>query len=148
MEKHKTVSLFFTTLTLLLLLLAAGCSTPAPSAYRASSYIITGSINANDIVLFPELAQIEIQLNEEPQNQETDEQPTTIAKQIIKNPQVNPVSFALRYDPEDVLDYRIYSVTVKIFDSDGLLLYQSPASTQVITSNNPKKVSLSLDPAT
>ncbi len=143
-----------------MLLAVSGCSTTQPQVFAARN-IITGSITARNLVMYPEQTEVEIILRDDlfSENPETDEpgnigNPTTdangkipkeiISKQIIKNPQVNPIKFSLRYDPDDIITFRTYAVSVNVYDKSGNLIYRSSRSYPVITGGNPSSIDISL----
>ena len=125
---------------MLTLLVFTGCSTPPPTL-RPTGSIITGTITAENIVLFPAHTVVKIILSDE---QAADDEPREIAKQIIKNPQVNPIKFSLRYDSDDIIAYRSYTIHVNVYDQNNNLLYKSLKDYPVITHNNPEKVAIEL----
>jgi len=84
---------------------------------------------------------VEIILSDE---QAVDDEPREVAKQIIKNPQVNPIKFSLRYDREDIVEYRSYAIYVKVYNQENSLLYKSLKGSPVLTHNNPDKVIIDL----
>jgi uncharacterized lipoprotein YbaY len=145
---------------LVMLLAISGCSTTPPQVTVARN-IITGSITARNLVIFPEQTEVEIILRDDQfsENSETAEPGNTdsaaqntggqalkeiISKQIIKNPQVNPIKFSLRYDPADILAFRSYSVSVNVYDKSGILIYRSSRNYPVITGGSPSSVDISL----
>lgn len=134
---HIIYSLSIFILTCLVL---SGCSTPTPVA-RPAGNIITGTIIAGNIVLFPPYTVVEIILSDE---QAIEGETAEIAKQIIKNPQVNPIKFSLRYDRADIIEYRSYAIHVNVYDQDNNLLYKSLKGSPVITHSNPDKVTIDL----
>ncbi len=140
MKKTFTYSLYTLIILILTSLVILGCSTPPPVS-RPMGNIITGSITAGNIVLFPTSTVVEIILLDE---QAADSEPAEIAKQIIKNPQVNPIKFSLRYDKKDIIEYRSYAIHVNIYDQDTNLLFKSSTGFPVITQNNPNTVIINL----
>ena len=91
MRKNIRHSLHILLIFMVAAILAVSCSTPAPPT-RPAGNIITGSLSAGNIALFPPNSVVEIFLSEE---QPDDVESREIAKQIIKNPQVNPIKFSL-----------------------------------------------------
>jgi uncharacterized lipoprotein YbaY len=140
MKKAFTYTLKTLIFFILIFLVLSGCSTPQPVS-RPTGNIITGTITAGNIVLFPPYTVVEIILSDE---QAIDDEPAEIAKQIIKNPQVNPIKFSLRYDREDIIEYRSYAIHVNVYDQDNTLLYKSLKGSPVITHSNPDKVLIDL----
>ncbi len=140
MRKNIRHSLHILLIFMVAAILAVSCSTPAPPT-RPAGNIITGSLSAGNIALFPPNSVVEIFLSEE---QPDDVESREIAKQIIKNPQVNPIKFSLRYDRDDITEFRIYTIHVDVYDQDNNLLYQSLKKFPVLTHNNPDKVAIDL----
>ncbi|NQT58145.1 MAG: YbaY family lipoprotein [Bacteroidetes bacterium] len=140
MKRTFTYSIYTLIICSLTFLLLAGCSTPTPSS-RPTGNIITGTLTAGNIVLFPPYTVVEIILSDE---QAVDDEPREVAKQIIKNPQVNPIKFSLRYDREDIVEYRSYAIYVKVYNQENSLLYKSLKGSPVLTHNNPDKVIIDL----
>lgn len=143
-----------------MLLAVSGCSTSQPQVTVARN-IITGSITARNLVIYPEQTEVEIILRDDQftENSETAEPGNSgsvtentngqvtkeiISKQIIKNPQVNPIKFSLRYDPADILAFRSYSISVNVYDKSGILIYRSSRNYPVITGGNPSSIDISL----
>lgn len=61
-----------------------------------------------------------------------------IAEEIIKTPgETIPMPFAVVYDPRKINENHKYSVTVKIEDSAGVVLYSNQVNVPVITQGNP-----------
>lgn len=115
--------------TLLFVMTLLSCSTTIETIEPQSiTGLITGSISTTESLLFPAHTVVYISLADN-----TFEEPIEIAKQIIKNPQVNPLNFSLRYDKADVESYRSYVISVAVYDDDGNLIYRSPSSMQVLT---------------
>jgi len=140
MKRIFTYIIYTQIIFILMCLVLIGCSTPPP-VFRPAGNIITGTITAGNISLFPPYTVVEIILSDE---QATDDAPSEIAKQIIKNPQVNPIRFSLRYDGEDIIEYRSYAIHVNVYDQDNILLYKSLKGSPVITHSNPDKVIIDL----
>ncbi len=139
------------TLALLLILFIlgiSGCATPVTPVTRTPGNIITGTITAGSLLLFPQQSIVEIYLIQgtvlpsaaADDGQESIPDSVEIARQIIKNPQVNPIKFSLRYDPEDVQDFQTYTVHVQVLDRDENILYATLAGIPVITKNYDKKI--------
>lgn len=141
MKKNFTYSLYTLIFFVLTCLLLVSCTTPTTSVSRPVGNIITGTITAGNIVLFPPSTVVEIILSDE---QAVNDEPAEIAKQIIKNPQVNPIKFSLRYDQEDIVEFRSYAIHVHIYDQNNNLLYTSLEGSPVITQSNPDTVSINL----
>ncbi len=63
-----------------------------------------------------------------------------IAEEIIKGQgDIIPMPFAIVYDPGKINETHKYSLTVKIQDSTGVVLYTSQSSVPVITQGNPTR---------
>ena len=129
--KYSIISRFLVGVSLVFLLLVtlSSCATPVETITpEVITGLITGSISTTDSLLFPAHTVVYISLADN-----TFEEPVEIAKQIIKNPQVNPLNFSLRYDKADVSSYRSYFTQFPVYDMDGKLIYRSPSSLQVLT---------------
>ena len=143
--KNATLALLFS----ILILAFSGCATPEIPVTRTPGNIITGTITAGSLLLFPQQAIVEIYLIQgtvlPPKDDGDGQRESTpasveIARQIIKNPQVNPIKFSLRYDPEDVEDYKTYTVHVQVLDRDENILYSTLEGIPVITNDYDKKI--------
>ncbi len=63
-----------------------------------------------------------------------------IAEEIIKGQgDIIPMPFAIVYDPGKINENHKYSLTVKIQDSTGAILYTSQSGVPVITQGNPTR---------
>lgn len=62
---------------------------------------------------------------------------TVIGQQIIDNPGQVPIAYEVPYDPGDIAENRTYSMSARIADSSGALLFISDTFTPVITQGAP-----------
>jgi putative lipoprotein len=63
-----------------------------------------------------------------------------VAEEIIKSQgDIVPMPFAVAYDPGNINENHTYSISVKIQDSEGKILYTNESSVPVITKGNPTR---------
>lgn len=67
-----------------------------------------------------------------------------VAETEIVDPGQSPVSFEIKYDSSDIVKYNLYSLTGKILDPNGRLLFINDTVYEVITRNHPNRVNLPL----
>jgi putative lipoprotein len=111
----------------LLLLSAYGCST-----YQAS---VTGTVTYRERIALPSDATIQVQV----QDVSLADAPAQIIGDITipaDGKQV-PIPYEVIYNPDEIQEAHTYSMSVRIEDSAGNLLFISDTHTPVITRGNP-----------
>lgn len=124
------------TCTLLLLLIAAIGQAQTGSAQ------VTGSVGYRERIALPTDAIIDVQL--------ADVSVADVAAQTVAESFINaegrqvPVSFALAYDPAQIVPAHHYSVRATIRAGNGLMMFSSTQAYPVLTHGAPSKVNLVL----
>jgi len=103
--------------TIILLLMFAGCTTTVdqvatPDFERIPYRIIGGTVLYPNNLYFPSRVRMEITLLG---TNLASRQSVPIVRQSIRNPQLFPVNFILRYDPRDISPAYEYSVKVELY---------------------------------
>jgi len=119
--------MFFTLGTMLLLSILTACSS------RSSR--VTGTITYLQRIALPEDAVITVQIQD---TSLADAPATVMGEQVIQTEgkQV-PFEFAVPYDPGEIQDNHSYTISVRITDGTGKLLFINDTAIPVITRDNP-----------
>jgi len=119
--------MFFTLGTMLLLSILTACSS------RSSR--VTGTITYLQRIALPEDAVITVQIQD---TSLADAPATVMGEQVIQTEgkQV-PFEFAVPYDPGEIQDNHSYTMSVRITDGTGKLLFINDTAIPVITRDNP-----------
>ena len=67
-----------------------------------------------------------------------------IAEQVITDPGQVPIEFSVPYSRDDIDPSNIYSISVRIVESDGRLAFTNDTAYDVITGGNPTRVDMVL----
>jgi putative lipoprotein len=117
------------TIVLLFALLAlAACTSDDEST-------VSGNIVSKESVTLPDGANIQVQIQDV---SVADAPAKVIGEQNIDGGGESlPIPYEVSYDPSDIDDRFTYSMSVRIEDADGNLIYISDTNTPVITNGNP-----------
>jgi putative lipoprotein len=131
--------------TIILLILAgitvlAGCST-------ATEATVSGNIATQASDTLPDGATIQVQIQDVSQ---ADAAAKVIGEKSIDGSSESfPIPYEVTYDPASIDDRFSYSMSVRIEDADGNLIYISDTNTPVITRGNPTEdVDINVVPVT
>ncbi len=105
---------------------------------RPASATVTGHVAYLERIALPEDAIVKMRLVNASLADAPPEM-TTEGEQTIFNPGQAPIPFALRYNPANINENMLYSVSARIEDSAGNLLFISTTSNPVITQGNPSE---------
>ena len=95
---------------------------------------VNGAITYPEPVALPEDAVVQAQIQDTSMAYAL---ATVMGEQIITNPRQFPISYQVCYDPSQIQENHTYSMSVRIADSDGKLLYINDTHIPVITRGNP-----------
>ena len=110
------------------LLATFGCSSPSEAT-------ITGTVTYRQRIALPDDAIITVKLQDV---SKADVAATLLGEQIIKTEgQQVPIPYEVTYDELEIDDRLSYSVSARIVDGTGKLLFISDTHTPVITRDNP-----------
>jgi putative lipoprotein len=120
--------IFGVTITLLLTAVAlVACSGGADT--------VSGIIILPDGASVPEGATIQVEVRD---TSLADAAATTMGQQIIDGDgQTGTIDFEVEYDADEIIDNHTYTMSVRIEDADGSLLFINDTSIPVITNGNP-----------
>ena len=108
---------------------AAGCSSNQPS--------VSGQVTYRQRIALPPEAVIKVQIQDVSL---ADAPAEVIGEQIIQaNGKQVPLPFEVEYNPDDIIENHSYSMSARIEDSTGILLFISDTHTPVITHGFPVK---------
>lgn len=113
------------------ILLFRDADAPAPESAGAC---IGGAITHPEPGTLPEDAVVQVQVQD---TSLADAQATVMGEQIITEPGQFPVFYKVCYDPSQIQDNHAYSMSARITDSDGKLLFINDTHIPVITRGNP-----------
>ena len=118
----------------------AGCSTSTEAT-------VSGSIVTQESATLPDGADIQVQIQDVSQ---ADAAAKVIGeKSFDGSGQSFPIPYEVTYDPSSIDDRFSYSMSVRIEDEDGNLIYISDTNTPVITRGNPTEdVDINVVPVT
>ena len=118
----------------------AGCSTSTEAT-------VSGSIVTQESATLPDGADIQVQIQDVSQ--------ADVAAKVIGEKSFDgsgesfPIPYEVTYDPASIDDRFSYSMSVRIEDEDGNLIYISDTNTPVITRGNPTEdVDINVVPVT
>ena len=105
------------------------------SGCGSSSETITGEVTYVQRIALPDDAVVTVQLQDVSRQ---DVAADIIGEQVIETDgnQV-PIPYEVEYDEDDIVDNHTYSMSARITDGDGKLLFISGTITPVITRGNP-----------
>jgi len=122
--------------TILALAIAAGLLTTFGCA-SSSEATISGTVTYRQRISLPDDAIVTVQLQDVSR---ADIAATVLGEQIIKTDgQQVPIPYQVTYDELEIDDRFSYSMSAKIVDGTGKLLFISDTHTPVITRDNPTK---------
>jgi uncharacterized lipoprotein YbaY len=111
---------------------SAATDMPAEGPAEAA---VTGTVTYLQRSALPDDAVVKVQLQD---TSLADAPATVLGEQIIPtNGQQVPIPFSVSYNPADILDNHTYTLSVRIEDSSGTLLFINTTSVPVITRGNP-----------
>jgi putative lipoprotein len=118
----------------------AGCST-------STEVTVSGSIVTQESATLPDGATIQVQIQDVSQ---ADAAAKVIGeKSFDGSGESFPIPYEVTYDPSSIDDRFSYSMSVRIEDADGNLIYISDTNTPVITRGNPTEdVDINVVPVT
>ena len=115
-----------------------------PESSEASKKLtgsVTGRVTYNQSNSLPEGAKLIAQIRD---TSLADASSDLIAEQVITDPSESPISFEIRYDKKKIEKGRLYSLSMRIVDTDGKLLFINDTVYEVITRGHPSKVTVPL----
>jgi putative lipoprotein len=111
------------------LFLLAGCSSSGGEA------TVSGNIVSQESATLPEGANIQVQIQD---TSRADAPATVIGEQTIDGGGKSfPIPYEVTYDPSTIDERFTYSMSVRIEDANGSLIFISDTHTPVITGGNP-----------
>jgi putative lipoprotein len=113
------------------ILLLRDANTPSPEGGVAC---ITGTITYPEGIPLPEDAVVQIQVQD---TSLADAPAIVMGEQIITSPGQVPIDYQVCYDPSQIQENHTYSMSVRITDADGRLLFINDTHIPVITRGNP-----------
>ena len=120
-------------ITIIIALLVVGLF--ALAACSSGEATVSGNIVSQESVTLPDGATIQVQIQDV---SVADAPAKVIGEQTIDgSSQSLPIPYEVSYDPSDIDDRFSYSMSVRIEDADGNLIYISDTNTPVITNGNP-----------
>ncbi len=102
---------------------------------------VTGNITYNRQAELPEDSKLIVQIRD---TSLADASSDLIAEQIIINPGKSPVQFEVRYNTDKIKTRNLYSMSIRIEDPGGQLLFINDTVYEVITRGHPNKVRVPL----
>jgi heat shock protein HslJ/uncharacterized lipoprotein YbaY len=117
-------------------LLFRDANAPAPegSSTDGIEACVTGTVTYLQRIALPEDAVVQVQIQD---TSLADAPAEVIGEQIIENPGQVPIPYEVCYDPGLIQDNHSYSMSARITDGDGNLLWINDTVTPVITRGNP-----------
>lgn len=111
---------------------SAATDMPAATAEEAA---VTGTVTYLQRSALPDDAVVKVQLQD---TSLADAPAMVMGEQLIPtNGQQVPIPFSVSYNPADIIDNHTYTLSVRIEDSSGTLLFINTTSVPVITRGNP-----------
>lgn len=95
---------------------------------------VSGLVTNMDNAAIPADATATIQLQD---TSLADAPATVVGEQIIENPGPFPLAYQVAYDPSLIIDNHTYSMSARITDAEGNLLFTNDTAILVITRGNP-----------
>ncbi len=117
-------------LVVVLALFVVGCDS------AAADESVSGTIVYRERIALPEDAVLTVRIQNASVMDASPEQ-TIVSEEIITTPGQVPIPYELAYDSADIDDRLMYSVSARIDDSDGNLLFINTTVIPVITLGNP-----------
>ena len=121
------------------LAVATGCGVAGSVLGTGSS--VTGTVTYSEQIGLTPGATLIVQIRD---TSYADASAELIAEQVISDPGQIPIKFEVDYDPDDINSRNTYSVSARIEESDGRLVFINDTAYDVITRGNPKKVNMVL----
>jgi putative lipoprotein len=97
---------------------------------------LTGTVNKLDRMALTPDHVVKVQLAD---ISKADAPAEVLNEQTLQNPGQVPIPYALTYDPKNIIDNHTYSVSARIYDGSGKLVYISTTVIPVITRGSPVK---------
>jgi putative lipoprotein len=113
------------------ILLLRDANAPAPEGGGAC---VSGTITYPEGIPLPEDAVVQIQVQD---TSLADAPAIVMGEQIITTPGQVPIPYQVCYDPSQIQENHTYSMSVRITDADGKLLFINDTHIPVITRGNP-----------
>ena len=113
------------------ILLLRDANAPAPEGGGAC---VSGTITYPEGIPLPEDAVVQIQVQD---TSLADAPAIVMGEQIITTPGQVPIPYQVCYDPSQIQENHTYSMSVRITDADGKLLFINDTHIPVITQGNP-----------
>jgi putative lipoprotein len=104
---------------------------------------VIGTITGPEDETLPEDAVIAVKLNDVSL---ADAPAVTIGEQTITNVTEFPIPFAVTYDPRLIEGNHTYTISARIEDSSGNLLFINTSADNVITRGSPSQIEVVVDP--
>jgi putative lipoprotein len=119
-----------------LLFRAAGASEPEAEQppTEGEQACVTGTITYLQRIALPEDAVVQVQIQD---TSLADVAAEVIGEQIITSPGQVPIAYEVCYDPSVIQDGHTYTMSARITDAEGNLLWINDTSIPVITNGNP-----------
>ena len=118
-------------LILVTMILITACGVPEPPT---AAECVTGDVVYRQKIALPQDAVVQIQII----NASLMDAPAEVlGEQIITEPGQVPIPYEVCYDPSEINDNLMYSVSARITNGSGDLLFISDTVTPVITNGNP-----------
>ena len=102
---------------------------------------VSGVIVYDNSVALPQGSKLSLQLRD---TSYADASSILITEKVIVDPGPSPLSFYLPYKKADIDSRNTYSISARIVDPDGRLLFINDTSYEVITRSKPSKVEMEL----
>lgn len=118
----------------LFLILVLSVSLSGGEAQAETAAIINGQVIYRERIALPEDAVVTVQLRDVSL---ADAESILIGEQVIEQPGQVPIAYAVAYSEDDIVDNHTYSVSARITDHNGELLFISDTAILVITQGNP-----------
>ena len=121
----------FTLLFIFVGMFLVGCASGSGEA------AVSGNIVSKESVTLPDGATIQVQIQDVSL---ADAPAKVVGEQTIDGSgEQLPIAYEVTYDPAGIEDRNAYSMSVRIEDAEGNLIYISDTNTPVITRDNPTK---------
>ena len=102
---------------------------------------VSGAITYRERVALTSGAMVIVQIRD---TSYVDASAPLIAEQVITDPGQVPIEFSVPYSRDDIDPSNIYSISVRIVESDGRLAFTNDTAYDVITGGNPTRVDMVL----
>ena len=115
-------------------LLLRNADAPMPAGNDEANACVTGTITYQEEKSLPDDAVVQVQLQD---TSLADAPAMVIGEQIVTNPGQVPVPFEVCYDPDQIQANHTYTMSVRITDGAGKLLFINDTAIPVITRGSP-----------